>query len=112
MAHFSPAVQSRYPTPEQLCAAICIFSGPDPSDPGVAMQVVSTTEDHGPDQVKVRAWIQTASGFEFGGGGGEPYVWTPQGWGLKPVSLADEKVVKLALERLDPATGDLVLPKR
>ncbi len=110
MAHFSPEVQSRYPTPEHVCAAICIFSGRDPSDPGVAMQVISATEDHGPDQVKLTAWIRTASGSESGGS--ETYVWTPQGWGSKPVSLTDGAVLKLALERLDPATGDLVLPKR
>jgi RNA polymerase sigma factor (sigma-70 family) len=105
MANFSEVVRARYRTPERLCAAVC-FNTPDP---GVAMQVTKVTEDRTRDQVKLDMWIRTAAGREFAGH--DTYVQRPDGWALKPVSLRDPGVVKLALSRLDATTGDVVPPR-
>ena len=78
-------------------------------DPMVAMQVVSVREEHGPDQVKIKLWMQAASGREIPGG--DTYARRADGWAVSPISLRNAVVLKTVLERLDPATGDFIPPK-
>lgn len=109
MANFSPAVRARYGTPERLCAAAFFSVGHPNSDPQVAMQIVSIDEDHGPNQVKIKIWGRNASGAEWAGG--DTYVKKGDGWTAKPVSLTKDSIIKFAVSRLDPATGE-VLPAK
>jgi hypothetical protein len=106
MAGFSPAVRARYQTPERLCAAAFFGIGSNRPDPAVAVQIVSVTEDHGPDQVKIEHWWQTAAGKEAGGR--STFYRLADGWREKPLRLQDPALAKLAAARLDPATGDVV----
>lgn len=73
------------------------------------MQVTNVVEDRAREQVKIDVWIRTAAGREFAGH--DTYVQRPDGWALKPISLRDAGVLKLALSRLDAATGEVVPPK-
>ncbi len=108
MAKFSPAVQARYPTPERLCAAAFFRVGSRLPDPNVAMQVVSVEEDHSPDQVKILLWWRTASGKE--GGGYSTWQRGPNGWGERPVTLLEPKLLESVVSQFDPATGALLPP--
>ena len=107
MANFSPAVRARYGTPERLGAAAFFSVGHPNPDPQVAVQILSVDEDHGPNQVKIKIWGRNASGVEWAGG--DTYVKKGDGWTSKPVSLTKDSIIKFAVSRLDPATGD-VLP--
>ncbi len=106
MANFSPVVRARYGTPERLCAAAFFSVGRPNPDPPVAVQIISVDEDHGPDQVKIKIWGRNASGAEWAGG--DTYVRKADGWTAKPVALTKEAIIKFAVSRLDPATGDVV----
>ena len=70
---------------------------------------MSVTEDHGPDQVKIKLWMRTASGREIPGG--DTYARRADGWAPSPIPLRNAAVLKTVLERLDPATGDFIPPK-
>jgi RNA polymerase sigma factor (sigma-70 family) len=111
LQNFSLAVRARYRTPERLMAA-ALFGAVHPnavSDRMAALQVVSVTEDHGPDQVKIKLWMRTASGREIPGG--DTYARRADGWASSPLSLRNAAILKTVLERLDPATGDFIPPK-
>lgn len=110
MANFSEAVRARYRTPERLGAAAFFSVGAPNPDPAVGVQILSVTEDHGPDQVKIKIWGRNASGGEWGGG--DTYVRTPDGWTSKPQSLTKASIIEFALARLDPATGDVRATKK
>ena len=105
MANFSPTVRARYGTPERVGAAAFFSVGHPNPDPQVAVQILSVEDDHGPDQVKI--WGRNASGAEWAGG--DTYVKKGDWWTAKPVSLTKDSIIKFAVSRLDPTTGD-VLP--
>jgi RNA polymerase sigma factor (sigma-70 family) len=109
MAALSPAIRERYRTPERVCAAACfptlVAGAPDPS---VGMQVTDVREDR-PRQVRLSLWVRTASGREFAGN--DRYELRPDGWGIAPFALSDDKIRDLVRTRLDPATGNPIVPQ-
>jgi RNA polymerase sigma factor (sigma-70 family) len=108
MANFSPAVRERYRTPERLCSAAFFGLTAGVPNPQPAMQVVSVEEDHGPDDVRVKIWWRTPDGKEAGGG--STYRRRADGWAEKPFSLTKPSLMEDVRKRIDPATGNFIMP--
>jgi len=106
MAQFSPVARERYRTPERLCAAAFFGSGLATRNSLPAMQVVSVTQDHGPDQVKIKLWFRGPDGRESAGG--DTFVRRPDGWAGKSLSILRPDLARNVGERINPATGDYI----
>jgi RNA polymerase sigma factor (sigma-70 family) len=109
MVRFSPTVRDRYRTAERLCAAAFFGQGLTRPHSQSAMQVVSVTEDHGPDQAKIKLWFRASDGREAAGG--DTFVRRVDGWAGKPLSLLGPEITRLVGERIDPRTGDYIAQK-
>ncbi len=113
MAHFSAAVQARYRTPERLVAAAFFGAGSNiDQSPNDAFQFLGVDDHVGGNgsrfgQKRVRVWFRRASGEEREGS--ERWAPTIEGWAVAPFSLAKEW--EFALPRLDPVTGDVLVPQ-
>lgn len=105
MAHFSPAVQNRYKTPERLAMA---FSFADElRDPPVAQQIVTSHQYH-MGALVVTLWNKHESGAEKKTV--LPLQETSSGWALTPLTLSGtNNQLDRLLQRVDPVSGD-VLP--
>ncbi len=106
MASLPVAVRARYGTPERVFAAgLFRLDAPSP-DPATRAQVLGV-QDNNPGTVRVRLWIQHASGreSEFQ----EKFTRTPGGWSLQFRPLTSERDAAEVRARFDPVTGE---PKR
>jgi RNA polymerase sigma factor (sigma-70 family) len=106
MGNFSPAIRERYRTPERLCAMAFFGIGLTRPNSGQTMQVLSVTEDHGPDQVKIKLWIRAVDGRESGGG--DTFVRRADGWTGKPIVLLRPEIIQAVNERIEPASGNFI----
>ena len=108
MANFSEATRARYQSPEQLIIA---FSFADAlRDPPVAQQIMESHTYYSGGQT-VAAWTRYASGREEKST--LPFQETPEGWVLTALSLTGKNNgVDRALARIDPATGEVLPPKK
>ncbi len=108
MANFSEAIRARYKTPERLVIAVSF----DESlrDPPVAQQIIDSHTFYTGAQ-NVGMWVRYVSGREEKKS--LPFVETPDGWVLMPLTLTGKSsAAALVLSRLDPATGDVLPPKK
>jgi RNA polymerase sigma factor (sigma-70 family) len=108
MANFSEAIRARYQTPERLVMAVSFAEAL--RDPPVSLQVIDSHTYYTGLQ-NVGAWVRYASGREEKIS--PPFQETPNGWVLMPLSLTGKNsAVAYAQARLDPATGDVLPPKK
>ena len=107
MAKLSDAVRARYPTPERVCAAALFNLGAGvSSSPNDAFQILEVRE-LGPGIVKLHVWIRRNE-EEFAGG--ESYSKTEDGWAVALPQLF--RLSEVALNRLDPLTGNVLLDRK
>lgn len=108
MAKFSEAIRARYQTPERLVIAVSFAESL--RDPPVAGQIIdSHTYYTGLENVGM--WVRYASGREEKKS--LPFEESPDGWVLTPLSLTGKNsAANFALPRLDPATGEVLPPRK
>ena len=112
MAQFSPAVRNRYDTPEKLCAAALYALDYHRMNPdlNLQMQIASVVGNGGAERSKVTVWLKTGTGIEAPQT--DSFELHADGWSLKPLSLANPALLEAVEERLDPATGNLVVRQK
>jgi len=69
------------------------------------VQIVSVDEEPRSDQVENKNLGPQCLGAEWAGG--DTYVRKEDGWTAKPVSLTKDSIIKFAVSRLDPVTGEV-----
>jgi RNA polymerase sigma factor (sigma-70 family) len=107
MANFSPAVRTRYPTPERL--AVAFSFDPTLRDPPVGGQILSMQSSPNGKQ-RASAWLRLQSGKETQIN--LLFENTPDGWALSALQLQDNASLETMRERIDPYTGDILPPKK